>query len=135
MPRNEGMTTSCDELPTDLETCHQLIRELIETLRRQTFLNAKLQHQLERLLRRIYGQKAERIDPDQLLLFAREILEAGGEPPPTEPAPPSDEPATTADAASPPKKGHGRKPLPGHLRRQSVVYLPPEKPSGSGPNR
>ncbi len=115
------MTTWGDELPTDLETCHQLIRELIETLRRQTSLNEKLQHQLERLRRRIDGQKAERIDPDQLLLFAREIIEAGGEPTPTEPAPPSDEPATTA-AASPPKKGHGRKPRPGPLRRQAVVY-------------
>jgi len=112
------MTTSCDELPTDLETCHQLIRELIETLRQQTFLNEKLQHQLERLLRRTYGQKAERVDPDQLLLFAREILEAGGEPPPDEPAPPE----ATATAASPPKKGHGRKPLPAHLHRRPVVH-------------
>src|SRR5690349_2330733 len=54
--RNRGMTTSCDELPTDLETCHQLIRELIATLRQQTSLNERLQHQLERLLRRVYGQ-------------------------------------------------------------------------------
>jgi transposase len=122
------MTTACDELPTDLETCHQLIRELLETVRQQSFLNEKLQHQLERLLRRIYGPKAERIDPNQLLLFARELLEAGGEPPPTEPADPSDEPAPpeTTTAASPPKKGHGRKPLPGHLRRQPIVHDLPE---------
>src|SRR5262249_15292643 len=66
MLRNGGMTTSADELPANLETCHQLIRELIETLRQQTSLNDRLRHQLERLLRRVYGQKAERIDPGQL---------------------------------------------------------------------
>jgi hypothetical protein len=118
------MTTPADELPTDLETCHQLIRELLATLRQQTFLNEKLQHQLERLLRRIYGQKAERIDPGQLLLFAREVLEAGGEAPPTGPATPSDEPEPTesaATAAPPPKKGHGRKPLPAHLTRRRIL--------------
>lgn len=123
------MTTSCSELPTDLETCHQLIRELLETLRQQTFLNEKLQHQLEQLLRRIYGQKAEKIDPNQLLLFAREILEAGGEPPTTEAVTPAAQPApgaTTATAAAPQKKGHGRKPLPTHLRREPIIHDVPE---------
>ncbi|MGO9464691.1 MAG: hypothetical protein ACLQVF_11135 [Isosphaeraceae bacterium] len=47
------------ELPTDLETCHQLIRELLETLAQQTHLNEKLQHQLEQLLRRVYGCRSE----------------------------------------------------------------------------
>jgi transposase len=118
------MTTPGDELPTDLETCHQLIRELIETLRRQTSLNEKLQHQLERLLRRVYGQKAERIDPGQLLLFAREVLESGGEPPGAGSAIPSGAPAPTETAATagPKKEGHGRKPLPAHLARRRVVH-------------
>ena len=93
------MTTLGAELPTDLETCHQLIRELFETLRQQTFLNEKLQHQLEQLLRRVYGRKSERIDPDQLLLFAREILEAGGSAPQTDPQAPSEEP-TAAEATA-----------------------------------
>ena len=124
------MTTACDQLPTDLETCHQLIRERIETLRQQTFLNEKLQHQLERLLRRIYGQRAERIDPNQLLLFAREILEAGGDAATADPATPPDQPApseTTAATIPPKKQGHGRKPLPAHLRRKPVVYDIPEE--------
>jgi transposase len=126
------MTTSCDELPTDLETCHQLIRQLLETLRQQTFLNDKLQHQLEQLLRRFYGHKSEKLDPNQLLLFAREIIEAGGESPVTAPETPWDESTaaeTTATAAppnQPQKKGHGRKPLPAHLRRQPIVCDVPE---------
>jgi transposase len=101
-------------LPDDIETAHRLIRELIQTLRQQTHLNEKLQHQLEQLLRRIYGRKSEKLDPDQLLLFAREILEATG---------PETTPEPAAPAASPDKaKGHGRKPLPASLPRRRVVH-------------
>ena len=98
------MTTACDPLPTDLETCHQLIRELLETLRQQTHLNEKLQHQLEQLLRRLYGQRAEQLDPDQLLLFAREILEAGGDAATTDPATPPASPRRAATAATPARR-------------------------------
>src|ERR1700730_15398881 len=110
------MENTVDQLPDDLDTCHRLIRELLDSLQKQTFLNEKLQHQLEQLLRQRYGQKAERIDPNQLLLFAREILEANGAaPPPTDAAtPPNGQtaPAAAADATNPKKNGHGRKPLP-----------------------
>ena len=68
------MITVADPLPDDLETAHQLIRELLETLGQQIHLNEKLQHQLEQLLRQRYGKKTEQIDPAQLLLFAQEIL-------------------------------------------------------------
>ena len=77
----EGMITLADPLPDDLETAHQLIRELLKSLAQQVHLNDKLQHQLEQLLRQRYGPKTERIDPAQLLLFAREIL-AQAEPAP-----------------------------------------------------
>jgi transposase len=111
-------------LPDDLEAAHRIIRELLETLRQQTHLNEKLQHQLEQLLRRLYGRKSEKLDPNQLLLFAREILEATVAEPETTPEP---EPALPA-AAKPPTKGHGRKPLPANLPRRRVVHdVPLEK--------
>jgi transposase len=103
-------------LPDDLEAAHRIIRELIETLRQQTHLNANLQHQLEQLLRRLYGRKSEKLDPNQLLLFAREILEATGVEPEATP-----EPVTPAPK-KPPAKGHGRKPLPAALPRDRVVH-------------
>jgi transposase len=121
-----------DPLPDDLDACHRLIRELLDSLREQIFLNEKLQHQLEQLLRRIYGRKSEKLDPNQLLLFAREILEpAAVEPPGTETAAPAGEPAPTdtaapeakpAGATAPQKNGHGRKPLPANLPRQRIVH-------------
>ena len=53
-------------LPDDLEAAHRLIRELLATLRQQIHLSANLQHQLEALLRRLYGKKSEKLDPNQL---------------------------------------------------------------------
>jgi transposase len=107
-------------MPDDLESAHRLIRELLATLREQAHFNAHLQHQLEQLLRRLYGRKSEPLDPNQLLLFAREILEAGGPEIPLEPAP-------TA-AERPPVQGHGRKPLPASLPRKRIVHdVPPEE--------
>src|SRR4051812_15012639 len=104
------MITPADPLPDNLETAHQLIRELLETLGQQIHLNAKLQHQLEQLLRHRYGRKSERIDPAQLLLFAQEIL-AQAEPEPEPEPDPASEPTPAASAPRRKKNGHGRKPL------------------------
>src|SRR4051812_21746872 len=110
-------------LPDDLEAAHRLIRELLATLRQQAHLNANLQHQLEGLLRRIYGKKSENLDPNQLLLFAREIVEAGG--PDLTPEP---EPTPTPAPATARTPGHGRKPLPAGLPRRRVVHdVPAER--------
>src|SRR5271165_5241865 len=101
------MITLADPLPDDLETAHQLIRELLKTLAQQIHLNDKLQHQLEQLLRQRYGPKGERIDPAQLLLFAQEIL-AQAEPAPTPTSTPEPVPATapTPTLSVAKKKGH-----------------------------
>jgi transposase len=119
------MVTLADPLPDDLETAHQLIRELLKTLAQQLHLNDKLQHQLEQLLRQRYGRKTEQIDPAQLLLFAQEIL-AQAEP---TPAPtPEPDPASTSTKDAPKKNGHGRKPLPKSLPRETVLHdVPPEQ--------
>ena len=110
-------------LPDELEAAHRLIRELLATLHHQTYLNAKLQHQLEQLLRQIYGKRSEKLDPNQLLLFAREFLEAAA-PEPEPMATP--EPETTREPEPTPAKrpspGHGRKPLPAHLVRKPVLH-------------
>ena len=121
------MITLADPLPNDLETAHQLIRELLKTLAQQVHLNEKLQHQLEQLLRQRYGRKTEQIDPAQLLLFAQEIL-AQAEPTPPPPPTPEPAPAAIPTPSAPKKNGHGRKPLPASLPRKQVVHpVPPEQ--------
>src|ERR1700722_17260463 len=124
--RIDGMTTTLGELPPDLDACHQLIRELLESLAEQTHLNEKLQHQLEQLLRQRYGRKTETIDPAQLLLFAREILAASA--PTAQETLPTATPPAPAPLAPAKKNGHGRKPLPASLPRKREVHdVPPEQ--------
>ena len=85
--RTYGMATTPNELPDDLATAQELIHELAQTVHAQEHLIAKLQHQLEQLLRPRYGRKSEKLDPAQLWLFARQILTAlGTEPAATQPA-------------------------------------------------
>src|SRR5437763_11210628 len=98
------MITPAGPLPDDLETAHQLSRELLETLSQQLHLNAKLQHQLEQLLRHRYGRKSERVDPAQLLLFAQEIL-AQAEPPSDSTPNAEPEPPPAPNPSPPPQKG------------------------------
>jgi transposase len=100
-------------LPDDLDTAHRQIREQAETLRQQGQLIARLQHQLERLLRQRYGKKGEKVDPDQLMLFAQDALTRAE---PMAPAAGSPAPAQSKSG------GHGRKPLPAALPRTRVVH-------------
>jgi transposase len=127
--RIDGMTPIDADmpLPEDLESAHRLIRELLATLLQRTYLTEKLQRQLEQLLRQIYGKRSEKLDPNQLLLFAREFLEAAAPAPETTPTPETiPEPASAP--AKRPSPGHGRKPLPANLPRKRIVHdVPPEE--------
>ena len=102
-----GMEDLASELPSDLDSCHSLIRELLETLHQQGLLIGHMQHQLERLLRQRYGRPSEKIDPDQLLRFAADILAepdvtqaTESEPDPAGDAPPSPAPRRRPGASA-----------------------------------
>ena len=109
------MTPGDAALPDDLDTAHRQIREQAETLRQQGQLIARLQHQLEQLLRQRFGKKGEKVDPDQLLLFAQEILAQ------VEPMAPAPQPPAPVES-KPRSDGHGRKPLPASLPRKRIVH-------------
>lgn len=74
----------------------------------------RVRHWLEQLLRHRYGHKSERVDENQLFLFAVEIASTGQEAPP-EPKPETDKPRPTP-------LGHGRRSLPKSLERRRVVF-------------
>jgi hypothetical protein len=65
------------------------------------------------LLRRLYGPRSERLNPDQLLLFS--------EPPAPEAMTPA-VPTEPGESMKPRRKGHGRQQLPRHLPRDRRVY-------------
>src|SRR5262245_20292284 len=99
-------------LPDDLATCQRMISELLDTLRDQRREHEQLRSRLDQLLRRIYGPRSERINPDQPLLFD---AVPGALTPPSAPQ--------VEPAAHPHRNGrHGRGRLPKDLPRQRVEY-------------
>jgi transposase len=106
-----------NQLPTDPATLRQMVVGLLEERDRQEQRLRQLQHWLEQLLRARYGPKRERVDENQLFLFAAEIMAKGGK------APAASDEATPA--SSPPasrRRGHGRQRLPKSLERRRRVY-------------
>jgi transposase len=95
--------------------------QLLEQQRQSTRTIEQLQHQLQHLLRRLYGRSSEKIDPQQMLLFEK-LLDQLAPRTVTERVV-SPEPA----APSPARKGHGRRRLPADLPRRKVIHDLPEE--------
>jgi transposase len=93
-----------------------MIRELLATLQTRDRENEQLRYRLDLLLRRLFGPRAEKYDPNQPLLF------------PDLHQPPADEAKAEPTPAQPPaasgngKPGHGRKKLPANLPRIPVLH-------------
>lgn len=104
-------------LPDDPAALKALVRELLQSHREQRQQLDGLQARLDLLLRRLYGPRAERIDPNQQLLFM-DVAAA-----PTPVAQP--DPTSTPEPARK-RRGHGRQRLPDHLPRERVVHELPE---------
>jgi transposase len=126
------MTHDATPLPDDLATCQRMIRELLATLHQRDHELEGVRARLDQLLRRVYGPRAERFDPNQPFLFA----DAGAATPAPEtvaattgPPPASDNPASAA-------RGHGRQRLPRNLPRRRVVHeVPPAERACPGCGR
>jgi transposase len=106
----DGPATPEMTLPTDVAVLHGMIRELLTAHSAHQKRIAHLEHQLDQLLKRLYGPRADKIHPDQSLLF--------DEPPP-EPTPVVEPPSSPGGSHR--KPGHGRKALPANLRRETVL--------------
>lgn len=91
-----------------------------ETVQSQQQTIRRQEHELARLLRRLYGSRQERIDPDQLMLFdAKELEELAEELARDAEAGDDKQPATSRRRR---RRGHGRRPLPRHLPREQMLY-------------
>ncbi len=101
-------------LPADPGALRAIILGLVEDLETSRRRLRQAQHLLEQLLRHRYGARRERVDENQLFLFAAGIVESGKDrtPPAREETP----------APKPQRRGHGRRPLPASLERRRVVY-------------
>jgi transposase len=103
-------------LPDDPTVLKQMIVELLTTLKQRDRENEHLQHRLQQLLRRLYGPRAERYDPNQPLLFGDMI--ASEDKPLVAPAPEDTEQASAVAK----EKGHGRGKLSANLPRIRIEH-------------
>src|SRR4051812_9596839 len=82
--------TAAEQLPDDVATLKRMVLELLASLHERDRDLEGLRHRINLLLRRLYGPRGERFDPNQPLLFPE--MAAGQDTPteaPAEPAPPS----------------------------------------------
>jgi transposase len=115
----DGADPASVPLPDDVAVLHAMIRELLLAMRQTRHERDGLQERLDLLLRKLYGPKAERFNPNQPWLLP-ELAPGAADPHAAAAA----EAATAAAGADEPvkKKGHGRQRLPADLRRQRVEH-------------
>jgi transposase len=107
------MEIDLNNLPGDPATLKRMVASLLEDREAGERRIRQLQHLLEQLLRARYGPRRERVNENQLFLFAAEILKTD-----KNESVPKDEPVPKR----PKRKGHGRQRLPKSLKRQRVVF-------------
>ena len=107
------------QLPNDPTALRQMVMSLLEEVETKDRRLRQLQHWVEQLLRARYGPRRERVNENQLFLFAVALVSAGREAPGKRDASAAPEPAPRGAAN---RKGHGRQRLPKSLERRRVVY-------------
>jgi transposase len=114
-----SLAADATALPDDPIILKRMIAELLATLHERDHELEGVRHRLDQLLRRLFGPRAERLDPAQILLFG----DAGQ--PPKGPAASLDEtPATVNNGTA--GRGHGRRRPPSDLPRVRLEHDLPE---------
>jgi transposase len=114
------MSTDATSLPNDVTLCHEIIAQQQETLVGQQRQIEQLEHRLDQLLRRFYGPRAERVDPNQMSLFDLEP-----ESPVATETPVEEEPKPAPEVKQK-RKGHGRRAFPKDLERREILLDIPD---------
>jgi len=120
------MTSSLAEANELLQQKELQIEALTKKLHSSERKVNMLQHQVEQLLRRLYGRRSERLDPNQLMFdgLLREALEQ----PSSLPGPSFESVAVERKRPKAPKRQHpGRIPIPEHLERVEILLDIPEE--------
>lgn len=113
------MEIDAHNLPEEAGLLRQIVLQLLGVVDEKDRLLERVQHQLQQLLRQRYGPKRERVDENQLFLFAAQII-AAAQAKAAEPGAQGSRASGTTRRAH--VKGHGRKPLPASLERRRVVF-------------
>jgi transposase len=127
-------------LPDDAAVLKSLVAQLFAELQSRDGRISDLEHRMSLLLRKLYGNKSEKLDPRQTFLFDLLAAAAEDQAAVTEQASPAaagdnspdETPAATSSAKQRP--GHGRRRLPDQLQRREVLHdlTDPEKEALGG---
>lgn len=120
-PLQQDSPPQQDTLPNEVPVLKAMVGELLAALKKSQQECLGMQQRIDLLLRRLFGAKAERFDPNQPWLIP-EMAEAANQ---TINTPADEQPGDAADPKRK-RKGHGRKPLPDDLPRQRVEHVLPE---------
>jgi transposase len=112
-------------LPEEASLLRQIVLQLLGVVEEKDRLLERVQHQLKQLLRQRYGQKRERIDENQLFLFAAQIIAASQ----ASAASARPEPPATGSAANPSSQATQRP------RPQTAARILGATPRGFRPGR
>lgn len=117
-----------DSLPDDPIILREVIRTLVDQLRKTNLLTESLQHQLEQMLRHRYGKRSEKMTWGPLFDDAAIAEIMGSVAPQEEP----EKESISYERHKQKSKGHGRQVLPEHLERvREEVEVPEEEKSCS----
>lgn len=108
-------------LPSEVNILQQIVLQLLQAVEDKDQLLARVQHQLAQLLRYRYGQKRERIDENQLFLFAAPIIAASQRASAATSSEGTADSPTSKEKKESERRGQGRRPLPESLELRRVV--------------
>lgn len=124
--RHEAMITAREAVIAQNEA---VITSLQDEVQRQQAKLDRVHQELARLLRQHYGPRQERIDPNQLALFTAEELaelvrelKQGQQDSVSTDEGPLEEDQSAADSRPSKPKGHGRRPIPPEIPRETIVH-------------
>jgi transposase len=120
VPVAPGVLPTWEQLPDDPATLKHMVLELLATLHQERRDKEALRQRLDQLLRRLYGPRTERVDPNPPLPLDAAAATADAEPT----LAPATEPSAAQTTVRPRRRAtpHGRRPLPEGLPRRVVQH-------------
>jgi transposase len=127
-------------LPNDATLLKSLVAQLFAELQSRDGRISDLEHRMSLLLRKLYGNKSEKLDPRQTSLFdllaaaAEDQTAVANDVPPGVAGDSSPDEMPAATSATKQRPGHGRRRLPDQLQRREVEHdlTDPEKEALGG---
>jgi transposase len=118
---------SQQQLPEDAKLLRRMVLDLVAQLDAEQSRRIKTERLLRQLLEARSGRRSEQLSADQLALFAAELNAQGVnlsavDDEVEKPGGSDDDPPVAASGESAKGKAHGRRPIPGHLKRERLIH-------------